>query len=181
MKETKLVRKAVKGNQEALEELLIIHNEQLYRTAYIYTKNREDALDIVQDASFRAFRYIGNLNNEAFFLTWLTRILVHCAYDFLEKKKKETPVSKLEELATGKREKREEHLDLIDVVSRLKAPYRDAIILFYFKDLRISEVADVMDVPANTIKTYLRRGKKQLKKQLGGHQYYEEGSIPRRI
>ena len=181
MKETKLIRKAVKGNQEALEELLILHHEQLYRTAYIYTKNREDALDIVQEASLRAFRYIGSLKKEAFFLTWLTRILVHCAYDFLEKKKKEMPVSKLEELAAGKGEKREEHLDLIEAVSRLKESHRDAVILFYFKDLQISEVADVMEVPENTVKTYLRRGKAELKKQLGGREYYEEGNIPTRI
>ncbi|WP_077622642.1 sigma-70 family RNA polymerase sigma factor [Sediminibacillus massiliensis] len=181
MNETKLARKAVKGNQKALEELLVAHGDQLYRTAFIYTRNREDALDVVQEASYRAFRYIGNLKNEEFFLTWLTKILIHCAYDLLERKNKEIPNDKLIELARIKKDKREEHLDLVEAVGRLEDKYRDVIILFYFRDLRINDIARMMEIPENTVKTYMRRAKAQLKKQLGGCEYNDERLFSRRV
>jgi RNA polymerase sigma-70 factor, ECF subfamily len=168
MKEAKLVKKAVKGNAKAFEELLIIHSERLYRTAFLYAGNREDALDIVQETSCKAFQAIGQLKNDQYFLTWLTRILIHCAYDVLKKRKKELPVEKLVELPTNSDSKLAENLDLMEAITLLKAQHRTTIILFYYHDLPISEIARTMDIPENTVKTYLQRGRKELKNRLGG-------------
>lgn len=174
MKEAKLVKKAVKGNAKAFEELLIIHSERLYRTAFLYTGNREDALDIVQETSCKAFLAIGQLKNEQYFLTWLTRILIHCAYDVLKKRKKETPVEKLLDLPSSSEHKVAENLDLMEAVTQLKDQHRTAIILFYYHDLPISDIARMMDIPENTVKTYLQRGRKELKTRLGGESYGKE-------
>ncbi len=168
MKETRLVKKAIKGNAKAFEELLVLHSDRLYRTAYIYAGNREDALDIVQETSCKAFLAIGQLKNEQYFLTWLTRILIHCAYDVLNKRKKEMPVEKLVELPAVCKDGIAENLDLIEAVTRLKEQHRTAIILFYYHDMAISEIARMMDIPENSVKTYLQRGRKELKIRLGG-------------
>ncbi|SFL41022.1 RNA polymerase sigma-70 factor, ECF subfamily [Gracilibacillus orientalis] len=168
MKELKLIKKAIKGNKECLEELLVIHGDQLYRTAYIYVRNREDALDIVQETSFKAFLSIGQLKNEKFFLTWLTKILINCSYDLLKKSKKELPWNNITELTADKKENIEEYLDLLEAINRLDEKHKNAIILFYFQDLPISEIAKVLNIPENTVKTYLSRGKRRLKKMLGG-------------
>lgn len=168
MNELKLIKKAIKGNKECLEELLVLHGDQLYRTAYLYVQNREDALDVVQEVSYKAFLSIGQLKNEKFFLTWLTKILINCSYDVLKKNNKELPLSSMIELTTNEREKREENLDLLEAINRLDEKYKNAIILFYFQDLPISEVAKVMKIPENTVKTFLSRGKDRLKKLLGG-------------
>lgn len=168
MKETKLVKKAIKGNAKAFEELLILHSERLYRTAYLYTGNREDALDIVQETSCKAFLAIGQLKNEQYFLTWLTRILIHCAYVVLKKRKKEMPVEKLVELSTNSNGMVAENIDLMEAITQLKEQHRTAIILFYYHDLAISEIARMIDIPENTVKTYLQRGRKELKTRLGG-------------
>ncbi|UYZ21990.1 sigma-70 family RNA polymerase sigma factor [Mesobacillus jeotgali] len=168
MKEAKLVKKAVKGNGKAFEELLIIHSERLYRTAFLYAGNREDALDIVQETSCKAFQAIGQLKNDQYFLTWLTRVLIHCAYDVLKKRKKELPVEKLVELPSKSDLKVAENLDLMEAITHLKEQHRTAIILFYYHDLAISEIARMMDTPENTVKTYLQRGRKELKNRLGG-------------
>lgn len=167
MKEMKLVKKAMKGNGRAFEELLILHSDRLYRTAYLYAGNREDALDIVQEASCKAFLAISQLKNEEYFLTWLTRILIHCAYDVLKKRKKEMPAEKLIELPSSSREV-DENLDLMDAITQLKEQHRTAIILFYYHDMTISDAAKTMDIPENTVKTYLQRGRKELKSRLGG-------------
>lgn len=182
MKELKLIKKAIKGNKECLEELLILHGDQLYRTAYIYVRNREDALDVVQETSYKAFLSIGQLKNEKFFLTWLTKILINCSYEVLRKSMKQVPLNNTIELTfDSKREKREEILDLLEAVNRLNEKHKNAIILFYFHDLPISEVAKVMDIPKNTVKTYLSRGKDQLKKLLGGLNDNGEKIISRSI
>ncbi|WP_079506092.1 sigma-70 family RNA polymerase sigma factor [Mesobacillus jeotgali] len=168
MKEEKLVKKAIKGNAGAFEELLMLHSERLYRTAFLYVGNREDALDIVQETSCKAFLAIGQLKKEEYFLTWLTRILIHCTYDVLRKRKKEMPVEKLIELPVSSEHQVAESLDLIEAVSMLKEQYRSAIILFYYHDMPLSEIARTMDIPENTVKTYLQRGRKELKTRLGG-------------
>ncbi|MGG4167011.1 sigma-70 family RNA polymerase sigma factor [Rossellomorea vietnamensis] len=168
MNELSIIRKAVKGNKKCLQELLILHSDQLYRTAFLYVGNREDALDVVQEASYKAFKSISQLKNEKYFLTWLTRILIHCSYEVLNKKKKEIPLDIMTEREVDRGEGVDESLDLLEAVNQLNEKYKDAIILFYFQDLPITEVAKVMNIPENTVKTYLSRGKEKLKKSLGG-------------
>ncbi|WP_171051014.1 sigma-70 family RNA polymerase sigma factor [Bacillus sp. BHET2] len=116
-----------------------MHSEQLYRTAYLYVRNREDALDVVQETSYKAFMSIGQLKNETFFLTWLTRILIHCSYDVLKKNKKEIPIDHISERDVDIKEKGVESLDLLEAMNQLNEKYKDAIILFYFQDLPIKE------------------------------------------
>ncbi|MGG3564385.1 sigma-70 family RNA polymerase sigma factor [Neobacillus rhizosphaerae] len=177
MKEIILVRKAIKGDKNAFEELLILHSDQLYRTAYLYVGNREDALDVVQETACKGLLSVKQIRDEKFFLTWLTRILIHCAYDVLNKKKKEIPIEKWIDHSPAKRVKHVERIDLVEAISRLNEHYRNAVILFYYQDLPISEVATIMDIPENTVKTYLFRGKSQLKKLLGGVEYNGEETI----
>lgn len=181
MNEIKLIKKAIRGNKNAFEELLVIHSDQLYRTAFLYVGNREDALDIVQETAYKALLAIGQLKNERFFLTWLTKILIRCAFDVTKKKKNEMPIEKILELASGTSEKRDEYLDLVSAISQLNDQYRNAVILFYFQDLPISEVAIIMNVPENTVKTYLHRGKNQLKQLLREVTYNGEETISRRV
>jgi RNA polymerase sigma-70 factor, ECF subfamily len=181
MKKLKLIRKAIHGDKECLEKLLVIHGEQLYRTAFLYVRDREDALDIVQESSYRAFLSIGQLKSEHYFLTWLTKILINCSYDVLKKRKKEVPLNYLVDLIGDKGEYREESLDLFEAINRLNEKQKDAIILFYIQDLPISEVAKIMNIPENTVKTYLSRGKERLKKLLGGMSYHEEKILSRSI
>ncbi|KAA0564647.1 sigma-70 family RNA polymerase sigma factor [Bacillus sp. CH30_1T] len=182
MKELTLIKKAINGNKECLEKLLIIHGNQLYRTAYLYVRNREDALDVVQETSYKAFLSISQLKNEEFFLTWLTKILINCSYDVLRRNKKELPFNNMTNLTSdSQREKREEILDLLEAINRLNEKHKNAIILFYFHDLSIREIAKALNLPESTVKTNLRRGKERLKKLLGGMSYNGEKIISRSI
>ena len=67
VKQIRLVKKAVAGNAKAFEMLFQKHSEQLYRTAYIYVRNKEDALDIVQETAYKAFLSIAQLRNPEYF------------------------------------------------------------------------------------------------------------------
>ena len=168
-----LIEKSKAGDTEAFEELLKLHSDQLYRTAFLYVGNRDDALDIVQETSFNAFLAIKKLKHNQYFSTWLTRILINCANDYLRKNKKHIPFADVDPFISRREEMNLEHIDLIRAINKLKPKYRNAVILFYFRDLPIKDIASIMEVPENTVKTYLHRGKKQLKNKLKGVGYDE--------
>jgi len=79
----KEVLRAMHGNRESFHALIEANQEKLYRIAYSYVHNQHDALDIVQDAVYRAFVSIKNLKHAEYFNTWLVRIVINCALDKL--------------------------------------------------------------------------------------------------
>jgi RNA polymerase sigma-70 factor, ECF subfamily len=160
-----LVKKAIAGDSLAFEQLLIEHSDRLYRTAYLYVRNREDALDVVQETAYKAFSSILQLKNEKFFLTWITKILIHCAYDVQKKRKKE--IASENEVASVFSDQSENKLDLVVAIEKLPSKHKDSIILFYFYDMSLQEIAKTLETPVNTVKTNLNRGRKQLRKLLG--------------
>ena len=80
--EQKTVKRAMRGTVEAYGVLIREQKEYLYRTAYLYSGNEEDALEIVQETVLRAFRSIRNLKDPAVFRTWITRILINVSKDY---------------------------------------------------------------------------------------------------
>ncbi|RKO62932.1 sigma-70 family RNA polymerase sigma factor [Caldibacillus debilis] len=181
MEHLELIRKAKTGDPESFEKLLSLYGDRLYRTAFLYAGNREDALDIIQETVCKAFLAIGNLKEEKYFSTWLTRILLNAAYEFLRKRKRDIPFASVEKFSDGTESIRMESLDLVRAIQRLRKSYRDAIILFYYQDLPIKEVAKIMQVPEGTVKTYLRRGKEELKSILEGWEFDERRMAPGKI
>ncbi|MFD2922147.1 sigma-70 family RNA polymerase sigma factor [Halobacillus naozhouensis] len=164
----KKVVKAIKGDEEAFELLIKEEGDKLYKSAFLYVRNKDDALDVVQEAVTKAFISIHQLKKPELFSAWLMKILIHTAYDLLHKKKK---VVLTDDFSTFKDEERvgyEEKLDLLSAISTLSHNYKTVIILFYFHDQSIKSIAESMDKPEGTIKTYLYRAKGEIKKLLGG-------------
>lgn len=84
----KKVIKAIKGDDQAFEALIREEGDKLYKTAFLYVHNKDDALDIVQETVTKAFVSIHQLKKPELFSSWLMKILIHTAYDLLHKKKK---------------------------------------------------------------------------------------------
>jgi RNA polymerase sigma-70 factor (TIGR02954 family) len=162
----RLVKKAIKGNKNAFEKLVQQHYERIYRTAYLYVHNEEDALDVVQEAVYQAYKSIHSLKNPEYFMTWLTRIVIRCAGDVIKKRGKVVPMNDeyLSNMPDESTSDIEESSQLLHAVQQLKVNHRTAIILFYYYDYSIKTISSVMEIPENTVKTYLSRGKAELKK-----------------
>ncbi|AVK85366.1 RNA polymerase subunit sigma [Lysinibacillus sp. B2A1] len=163
-----IVKQAIAGNKEAFEQLLILEEENLFYTALSYVGQKEDALDAIQEAACKAYLSVHQLKQPEFFTTWLFRILIHECYRLLKKGQKMIPYEESELL---NRLQHEENvivnpIDLPEAIKQLNHSQQMAIILFYYHDLPMKEISEVMDKPVSTIKTYLHRGKKQLKRQL---------------
>lgn len=93
-----LVRLAKNGNKQALEQLFLMEKEYLYKMAYLYMKNNEDALDVVQDCIVRCVVSIETLRDIRYFRTWITRILIRCAQDEWRRKQRYQNVTEWENI-----------------------------------------------------------------------------------
>lgn len=163
LNEIKLIKESMKGNKESFGILIKNNKEYLYKMAFLYVKDEQDALEVIHETVYRAFLNIEKLKKAKFFNTWITRILINVSIDFLKGKGKNqmldesTPIIKEKcEIST------EEKLDLYNAIDLLNDNYKTVIIMMYFNDMKIKDISKVMETPENTVKTYLRRAKQAL-------------------
>src|SRR5699024_3006731 len=88
MDQTTMLKAAKKGDSEAFIQLLETQKEQIYRIAFAYLKNEQDALEAIQKVTFRAYKNIKKLKEAKYFSTWLTRIMINYCIDELKRKKR---------------------------------------------------------------------------------------------
>ncbi|PLS15431.1 RNA polymerase subunit sigma-70 [Bacillus sp. M6-12] len=161
----KTVKKAQKGDDQAFLEVINTENTKLYRIAYLYVKNESDALDIVQETVYKAYISINTLKQPSYFHTWLTRILINTAMDFLRKNNKVFPIDQhsLERMESPKSVNPEDKLVLLQAIESLEEKYKTVIILRYYKDLTVKQIAGLLECPEGTVKTNLHRAINKLK------------------
>ena len=163
-----LVKRAIKGDRQAFEKLMDIYFDRLCREAYIRCKYEEDVKEIVQETIYKAYRNIRSLKEPQYFKTWLSRILINVANDYL--RNKGMVDLELDETSYVKEvvieDKIEIKIDLYNAIDELEDKYKDAVILRYIDDLKIEDISKILDRPVNTIKTHLRKALKDMKKML---------------
>lgn len=163
-KEVHLVKKAIKGNPNAYGELIHRYQNYLYKTAYLYLKDENSALDVVQECILKAYEAINKLKHPEYFKTWITRILINYAIAALKKKDEFVTIDSIEELPESSyRPMLEEKMDLYEAIDNLPETYKTIIILKYFNDLKICEIARSLEIPEGSVKSYLSRAKQELK------------------
>ncbi|WP_042150279.1 sigma-70 family RNA polymerase sigma factor [Paucisalibacillus sp. EB02] len=158
------VKKAVKGNKKALEKIVQGEKHRLYRIAFLYVKNENDAVDIVQETTYKALISIGKLKDVNQVSGWLKRITINCAIDFLRRQKKIVPFENgYIEIREDRSFHSEEKLDLYHLLDYLNERDKTVIILKYYEDLTNREIAEILNCPEGTIKSCLHRSLKLLK------------------
>lgn len=162
MDQTTLVEQAIAGDEESFTMLIDGMNERLYRLIYTYVKNQEDALEIVQETVFKAYISINKLKHPQYFKTWLTKIAVNCALDYIRKSQKIVYIDKDPEVkyTPGYRE---DTIDLHEALSGLDEKSRMVIVMRYFEDLPIKDIAEVLEMPLSSVKSVIYRGLEKLK------------------
>lgn len=171
-----LVQKAINQDVTAFEQLLIEEERKMYYTALSYVRNKEDALDVIQETAYKAFLAIKNLREPEYFSTWLIAILIRECYRVLRGRHERIPYDE-SELATKlayEDSNTVKHLYVTESIDKLPEQYQTVIILFYFHDLAIRDIATIIERPIGTVKTYLHRARQQLKDDLEGSYRYDE-------
>ena len=172
----RLIEKARKGNDNAFLKLFQEYESVIYRTAFMYVKNQNDALDVVQETAYRSFKSIGNLNEPKYFKTWLIKITISCALDMLRKQKKiiQMRPGSMELISEDVKEDIDLEVTLQELIELLDEDEKSVIILRFYHDMTIKEVAESLNIPLGTAKTILYRALKRLRKDLKGDGIYEQ-------
>ena len=151
--------------EKQIESYIMEHYDKLYRLAYSYMKNREDAMDVVQESVYKAIRFSERLKELEQISSWVYQIVVRTALDTIRKQKRE--IIGMEEYQEEGREDQYEDVDLIKSLSVLSEEERGIIVLRYFEEHKLKEIAKILAEPENTIKSKLYRALKKLKIELG--------------
>ena len=145
---------------KTVEAALLEHYPSLYRLAYSYVKNPDDAMDIVQESAYKAILRAEEMKNEDTIKSWLCRITVNTALDTLRRKRRETGLEYLPE--TGEEDAYED-ADLLHALDRLDAREKTVVTLRYFEDLKLSDIVAVTGENLSTVKSLLYRSLKKLR------------------
>ncbi|MDN7227417.1 sigma-70 family RNA polymerase sigma factor [Planococcus sp. N064] len=161
---------AIQGNRLALQQLLKAEKVKLYRMAITYVKNEEDALEIFQQTVLQAIESVHQVKEPAYFSTWLTRICINKALAVLKRNKKLVVMDEVEERRAANDTSAEiaQQLDVANALGLLPEKYKTALMLRYYQDFTVKQIAEVMNCPEGTIKTIIHRGLALLKKDLKG-------------
>jgi RNA polymerase sigma-70 factor (ECF subfamily) len=163
------------GKMEETEflELLEGRIKILYKIAYSYFKDENNASDAVQDAVVTAYKNIYKLRSRDKFNSWITTILVNRCREVLRRNKiiifeqYDAEVIDISTFNEGKYssdyEKVENKIYLINLLSKIDEKYRDVIRLKYFGDYTLEEISTILDIPLGTVKSRLNFAIKKLK------------------
>lgn len=158
-----LVKKAQKGDTDAFVELMEIHKMSLYKVAKSYLKSEEDIADVMQDTILSAYEHIGELKKSAYFKTWITRILMNHCNDLLRQQRHFVKTEWEEErTASAAGDDRE----FYELLSELPDDARVIFLLYYGEGFSVKEVAQILELNENTVKSRLSRGRKKLRQAI---------------
>ncbi len=155
----------MKNSRELLIEKLLIENyEKYYRLAFSYVHNEADAMDIVQEGAYKAMLKWESLEREDFAETWIYRIMLNEIFSMLRRRTRneESMVDPdcLEEIPA---ETPVDSLSLREALDRLPPKEKALVELRYFEDLKLEEIAEVLDENLSTVKSRLYRTLQKLR------------------
>jgi RNA polymerase sigma-70 factor, ECF subfamily len=169
------------NKEEFLEYIYEQYSDDIYRLNFTYVKNREIAEDLVQEVFIKCYRNFEQFNGGSSLKTWVFRIAINQCKDYLKSAYAKYILlsSKISELALGKNKSPEDiifgtygNTDLTEKIMKLPVKYREVLFLHYFHHLKIREMAELLRVKDNTVKSRMKKAKELLKKI-----YCEEGGM----
>ncbi|HWL36049.1 MAG TPA: RNA polymerase sigma factor SigM [Frankiaceae bacterium] len=167
-----LIARHADGDRTAFGVLVARHRDRAWAVALRTLGDPNDAADAVQDAFVKAYRTVGSFRGDALFTTWLHRIVVNACLDQL-RRTRARPTSPLDESAAAVADPADPmgRADLgRDVVAALRGitpDQRAAIVLVDVEGYSVDEAAELLGVPAGTVKSRCHRGRVQLAELLG--------------
>ena len=155
----------MKNSRELLIEKLLIENyEKYYRLAFSYVHNEADAMDIVQEGAYKAMLKWESLEREDFAETWLYRIMLNEIFSMLRKRtRNEESVADPDCLEEIPAETPVDSLSLREALDQLPPKEKALVELRYFEDLKLEEIAEVLDENLSTVKSRLYRTLQKLR------------------
>lgn len=169
-----VVNKINENSSLVIEKILEAYGDRVLKLCFIQLGNREEAEDATQEVFLKLYRNINKYNGESELYTWVYRITINTCLDNLKKRNK----FKFEDLSLYldyiSSSKEVEDIILRNLTSinlrralmKVQEKYRVLLYMFYFEEMKISDIASILNENENTVKTKLRRGRNNLKRIL---------------
>ena len=171
-----LLTRAVGGDRAAFDELMRRHEDRVLAICLRIMRDRENALDAVQETFLTVFRKAGQFRGDSLFSTWLYRVAVNTCYDQLRRMKRrpsdplpegyEPPDRRVDSALSAV----ELRPDLTTALAALSEEFRTTLVLADVEGLPIGEVAAILQVAEGTVKSRLHRARKELAEILGNRE-----------
>jgi RNA polymerase sigma-70 factor (ECF subfamily) len=170
--ERELVRRCRAGELPAFEALFRQHAPRVLQTAYLILGDRQMAEDVMQDAFAQTFRVIGQLREPEAFRSWLYKMTIRRAWQQAARERTQQEAARRlgalpSDAGPSPYDEVERRRLVADAVLQLPAQQRAAVVLFYFDDRPLGEIAAILDAPEGTVKSWLHRAKATLARLLG--------------
>ena len=149
-------------NSAEVENRLTPLRPRLYKTALLYLGGEDAALEAVDEAVYKALRGLKKLREEAYFETWLTRILINECKNELRHRKRFVPLDDIPEESAEDYDR----LPMRQAVEKLPVRLREIILLRFFMGLTLAETAKALEIPQGTAATRQRRALELLRLEL---------------
>jgi len=161
-----LATAGIKGDESALLKRIDADKDKMYGIAYSYMRNQADALEAVQETVCRVWIKRKTLREPKYFTTWMMRILITVCMDERKKQRREyvTVDDRMNHSLTDDiGDETAIKIDMGERVKQLPNPYRMVVVLKYYRDLTITDIAELLEKPDGTIRTWLNKGLKLLR------------------
>ena len=157
-----------KSNEEIVEEVILEQYNQYYRLAYSYVHNDADAEDIVQNGAYKALRSSNTLRNPEYAKTWVYRIMLNEIFNSLRRPPAMSYEYVQEEMGIEAEPVEDTYtdIDLQRALDSLPEQDKAIVIMRFFEDKKLEEIADILDENISTIKSRLYRSMKKLRIRL---------------
>ena len=168
-----LMLSAAAGDMEAFGELVLRHQDRAWRTAYHYVGNRADAEDLAQEAFLRILDAAATYRPSARFTTYLYRVIANLCMDYRRKKRPSyvdemPPLESRTDAPDEKLSAKERDRAIHRALDYLPDRQRMAVVLRYFEELSLSEIAESMDTSYKAVEHLLARARASLESHLQG-------------
>lgn len=163
-----LIEEAKNRNPDAFDRLMRNELQRMYRIAISMLQNEEDAADAIQETVLKCWQKIGQLKQEAYFRTWLTRILINQCKDVLKSRKRYVSLDDFEVSDFPELVQEDSYFtnEWKEVLEGLKEKYRIVMELYYVDGFSTKEIAEMLHITDMSVRSRLSRGRKQLEQLL---------------
>jgi RNA polymerase sigma-70 factor (ECF subfamily) len=167
-----LVERTLQGNMQAYEGLIERYKHMVFTLAVKMMRNREEAEELAQDTFLKAYRGLKSYQGGAKFSTWLYKITYNTCLDQLKKNKRNPEATTLNDRVLEKQWVSGgilENLDCADrkyrigvAINKLSEEDAAIITMYYFDEMTLGEISEVVDLSTDVVKVRLFRSRKQL-------------------
>lgn len=163
MTELELAEKAIAGDHEALLTLIAQYETMFYRIAFSYVRNEQDALEAMQELTYKCLKHIRTVKSPSYLKTWMVRVLINICLSMKKKQSRIVLTNSFEEIGSSN----DELFEMNDIVQKLTIEQQQLIHLKYIEDRHNQDIAAIQNIPEGTVKSRLHHTLKKLRKLLG--------------